>query len=99
MATELDAARLLVYRAATLADNGQTPTTREVSMAKMTATESAQKIIDKAVQIHGGSGVLRGSTVERLYREIRALRNYAGTTEIQHIVIGRGLLGDDCPSY
>lgn len=99
MATDLEAAQLLVYRAATLADKGLTATTREASMAKMTATESAQRIIDKAVQIHGGSGVLCGSIVERLYREIRALRIYEGTTEIQHIVIGRGLLDDDVPRY
>jgi acyl-CoA dehydrogenase len=91
MATELDAARLLVYRAAYLKDHGQDPITKESSMAKLYATEAAQRIIDQALQIHGGSGVVKGSILERLYREIRPLRVYEGTSEIQHLVIA-GLL-------
>jgi acyl-CoA dehydrogenase len=92
MATELDAARLLVYRAAWHKDHD--PQSREgtnVAMAKMFATEAAQRIIDRAVQLHGGSGVLEGSVVERLYREIRPLRIYEGTTEIQKLIIGGAL--------
>lgn len=92
MATELEAARLLVYRAAWKKDQGTARVTRESSMAKFYATEVAQRIIDQAVQIHGGQGVVRGSVVERLYREIRALRIYEGTSEIQRIVIARELL-------
>lgn len=98
MATRFEAARLLVYRAATLADEDEENTTREASMAKLAATESAFRIIDQAVQIFGGEGVLRGFVTERLYREVRALRIYEGTTEIQHLVIGRALLKDD-PDY
>jgi acyl-CoA dehydrogenase len=90
MATELDAARLLVYRAAWLKDRGESAAA-EVAMAKMFATESAQRIIDRAVQLHGGLGVTEGTTVERLYREIRPLRIYEGTTEIQKLILG-GLL-------
>ncbi len=91
MATELDAARLLVYRAATEKDVG-TPDATSVAMAKMFATEAAQRIIDRAVQLHGGLGVTRGSAVEQLYREIRPLRIYEGTTEIQKLIIGEALL-------
>jgi acyl-CoA dehydrogenase len=91
MATELDAARLLVARAAHLRDQGERAST-EAAMAKMYATEAAQRIIDHAVQLHGGSGVIEGSEVERLYREIRPLRIYEGTTEIQKMIIARGLL-------
>ncbi len=87
MATELDAARLLVFRAAWLKDQGQKART-EVAMAKLHATETAQRIIDRAVQLHGGRGVLHGSVVERLYREIRPLRIYEGTSEIQKLIIG-----------
>jgi acyl-CoA dehydrogenase len=87
MATELDAARLLVYRAAWTKDRGAARVTRESSMAKLYATEAAQRIVDAAVQIHGGIGVMRGSVVERLYREVRALRIYEGTSEIQRLVI------------
>lgn len=93
MATELDAARLLVYRAAHAKDSGCERVTLEASMAKMFATEAAQRVIDRALQLHGGSGVVRGSAVERLYREIRALRIYEGTTEIQRVVIAGILLG------
>ncbi|HZS44714.1 MAG TPA: acyl-CoA dehydrogenase family protein [Blastocatellia bacterium] len=91
MATALDAARLLVYRAAWLADTTDEKTTRESAMAKLATTESAQKIIDNAVQIHGGNGLVKGATVERLYREIRALRIYEGTSEIQKLVIAKTL--------
>ena len=92
MATELDAARLLVYRAAWLKDQGQERLTSESAMAKLFATEAAQRIVDRAVQIHGGTGVERGSIVERLYREVRPLRIYEGTSEIQRIVIAREVI-------
>ncbi|HAF15994.1 MAG TPA: acyl-CoA dehydrogenase [Blastocatellia bacterium] len=92
MATELDAARLLVYRAAYLKDMGGVRVTREASEAKLYATEAACRIVDSAVQIHGGSGLVRGSVVERLYREIRALRIYEGTSEIQKLIIASQLL-------
>ena len=91
MATLLDAATLLTYRAAWLRDQGQR-ITREAAMAKMTATENAQKIIDMAVQLHGGMGVKKGYIVESLYREIRALRIYEGATEVQQLIIGRDIL-------
>ena len=91
MATLLDAATLLTYRAAWLRDQGQR-ITQEAAMAKMTATENAQKIIDMAVQMHGGMGVKKGCIVESLYREIRALRIYEGATEVQQLIIGRELL-------
>jgi acyl-CoA dehydrogenase len=93
MATELEAARLLVYRAALTRDSGRKPrVTLESAQAKLFATEAAQRIIDQAVQIHGGYGVMKGFEVERLYREIRALRIYEGTSEIQHLVIASQLL-------
>jgi acyl-CoA dehydrogenase len=92
MATELDAARLLVARAAHLRDTTEGRVSTEAAMAKMFATEAAQRIIDKAVQLHGGAGVCLGSEVERLYREIRPLRIYEGTTEIQKLIIAKGLL-------
>ncbi len=92
MATELAAARLLVYKAALTRDRGlKTRITLESSQAKLFATEAAQRIIDQAVQIHGGLGVVRGVEVERLYRVIRALRIYEGTNDLQHLVIA-GLL-------
>ena len=91
MATMLDAATLLTYRAAWLRDQGQR-ITREAAMAKMTATENAQQIIDMAVQMHGGMGVKKGCIVESLYREIRALRIYEGATEVQQLIIGKDLL-------
>lgn len=91
MATALDAASLLTYRAAWLRDQGQR-ITQEAAMAKMTATENAQHIIDMAVQLHGGMGVKKGHIVESLYREIRALRIYEGATEVQQLIIGRELL-------
>lgn len=91
MATGIDAARLQTYRAAWLRDRGG-PVTREVAMAKMAATESAQCAIDRAVQIFGGRGVVHGEIVERLYRDIRALRIYEGATEVQKLIIARELL-------
>lgn len=91
MATLLDAAALLTYRAAWLRDQGQR-ITREAAMAKMTATENAQQIIDMAVQMHGGMGVRKGQIVESLYREIRALRIYEGATEVQQLIIGKDVL-------
>ena len=92
MATELDAARLLVYRAAWKKDTCTERVTLESAMAKLYATEAAQRIIDAAVQSHGGAGVVKGATVEHLYREIRALRIYEGTSEIQKLVIAGQLL-------
>lgn len=92
MATELHAARLLVYRAAWKKDAGVDRVTTEAAMAKLYATEAASRIIDAAVQIHGGTGVVRGSVVERLYREVRALRIYEGTSEIQKLIIAGQLL-------
>src|SRR5262244_2928499 len=92
MVTEFEAARLLVYRAAHLKDNGAERSTREASEAKLFATEAAGRILDQAVQIHGGSGLVRGSAVERLYRDVRALRIYEGTSEIQKLVIANQLL-------
>jgi acyl-CoA dehydrogenase len=92
MATELDAARLLVYRAAWMKDRGDARIPREASMAKLFATEAAQRIVDRALQLHGGLGVVRGIPVERLYREVRALRIYEGTSEIQRLVIANHLL-------
>ena len=91
-ATEVDAAALLVYRAAWVKDQGAPRVTREAAMAKMYATEAAQRVIDRAVQLHGGAGVTKGVKVEELYREIRALRIYEGATEVQKIVIARELL-------
>ena len=92
MATELRAARLLVYSAAWLKDRGADRITVEAAMAKSYATEAAQRIIDDAVQIMGGAGVLLGNPVERLYRAVRALRIYEGATEIQRLIIGGALL-------
>ena len=92
MATEIDASALLVYRAAWTKDSGAKRITREAAMAKMYATESAQRVIDHAVQIMGSLGVVSGSAVEELYRDIRPLRIYEGTTEIQKIIIAREVL-------
>lgn len=92
MATSLDASRLLVYRAAYLKDAGDERSTREASEAKLFATEAGSRIIDQAVQIHGGAGLVRGEVVERLYREVRALRIYEGTSEIQKLIIANQLL-------
>ena len=92
MITELDAARLLVYRAAYARDTSTGRVTREASEAKLFATEAAGRIIDSAVQIHGGMGLVTGTVVERLYRDVRALRIYEGTSEIQKLVIAGQLL-------
>ena len=91
-ASEVDASALLIYRAAWSKDQGAARVTREAAIAKMFATEAAQRVIDRAVQLHGGLGVTRGVAVEKLYREIRALRIYEGATEVQKIVIARELL-------
>lgn len=91
---ELHASRLMVYRAATAHAAGDTLAGAYSSAAKMYATEAAQRIIDRAVQIHGGQGVRKGTAVERLYRDIRALRIYEGTTEIQRVVLSRALTTD-----
>jgi acyl-CoA dehydrogenase len=92
MATDIDAAALLTARAAWKRDVLRQPTTREAAMAKMTATENAQRVIDAAVQMHGGQGVRSGVKVESLYREIRALRIYEGATEVQKLIVARELL-------
>jgi acyl-CoA dehydrogenase len=91
MANDIDAAALLTYRAAWLRDQGRSVTV-EAAMAKMTATETAQRVIDRAVQIFGALGVVSGSIVERLYREIRPLRIYEGATEVQQLIIARGIV-------
>jgi acyl-CoA dehydrogenase len=93
MALGVDAAALLVYRAAWTKDQGAARVTREAAMAKLYATETAQTVIDKAVQLHGGDGVRRGHIVESLYREIRALRIYEGASDVQKIVIARQTMG------
>jgi acyl-CoA dehydrogenase len=95
MATAIDASALLVYRAAWTRDTTGARITSEAAMAKSFATESAQRVIDDAVQILGARGVVEGSVVETLYREIRPLRIYEGATEVQHLVIARELLADD----
>ncbi len=92
MALNVDAAALLVYRAAWAKDMGAARVTREAAMAKLFGTERAQRVIDKAVQIHGGDGVRRGHIVESLYRDIRALRIYEGASEVQKVVIARQML-------
>jgi len=92
MATELEAARLLVYQAAWAHDVGNADAKQKSSMAKLYATEAAQRIVDQALQIHGGNGLIAGSIMERLYRDVRALRIYEGTSEIQQLVIALGLL-------
>lgn len=92
MATGIEAASLLTWRAAWLRDEQKVPATSEVAMAKMSATEHAQRVIDGAVQLFGGAGVRRGQVPERLYREIRALRIYEGATEVQQLIIARSLL-------
>ena len=92
MATEIDAARLQTYRAAWLKDRGEEVPTREIAMAKMAATESAQRVIDRALQMFGGRGLVKGEIIEHLYRDIRALRIYEGATEVQKLIIARELL-------
>jgi len=92
MATAIDAAALLTYRAAWMRDVQGANTTKEAAMAKMSATESAQMVIDATVQMFGGLGVMRGNIAEKLYREIRALRIYEGATEVQKLIIARAVL-------
>jgi acyl-CoA dehydrogenase len=92
MATELEASRLLVHQAAWMNDCGEDRFKQKSSMAKLFATEAAQRIVDQALQIHGGKGVVVGAVVERLYRDVRSLRIYEGTSEIQKLVIARSLL-------
>jgi acyl-CoA dehydrogenase len=92
MAADIDGAALLAYRAAWLRDVRGERTTKEAAMAKLTATEAAQRVIDAAVQMHGALGVTHGQAVERLYRDIRALRIYEGATEVQKLIIGREVL-------
>jgi acyl-CoA dehydrogenase len=92
MAVAIDASALLIYRAAWAYDTGTNRVTREAAMAKLHATESAQRVIDDAVQLFGGRGVVSGAVVEQLYREVRALRIYEGTSEIQKIVIANQVL-------
>jgi len=94
MAVELDAAALLVYRSAWTKDAGAARITREAAMAKLYATEAAQRIIDTAVQLHGGDGVRSNHAVETLYREIRALRIYEGASDVQKIIIARAVLSE-----
>jgi acyl-CoA dehydrogenase len=97
MATELDAARLLVFRAAWEKDRGADRITVPAAMAKSFATEAAQRIVDRAVQLTGGLGVLVGTRVEYLYRAVRALRIYEGATDVQRLVIGTALLAEQAP--
>ncbi|OYU40245.1 MAG: acyl-CoA dehydrogenase [Pseudorhodobacter sp. PARRP1] len=93
MALQIDASALLIYRAAWVKDQGAARVSREAAMAKLYATEAAQKVIDMAVQLHGGDGVRHGVVVEALYREIRALRIYEGASDVQRVVIARSILG------
>ena len=93
MALDVDAAALLIYRAAWTKDMGAARVTREAAMAKLFATDHAQDVIDKAVQLHGGDGVRRGHIIESLYREIRALRIYEGASDVQKVVIARQVMG------
>jgi len=92
MATELEAAKLLVYQAAWAHDSTDAEAKLKSSMAKFYATEAAQRIVDQALQIHGGSGLIADSIMERLYRDVRGLRIYEGTSEIQKVIIARNLL-------
>jgi len=94
MATGIDAGALLTYRAAWMRDAGKR-VTKEAAMAKLTATETAQQVIDAAVQMFGGQGVVSGETVESLYREIRALRIYEGASEVQLLIIAREVLAQE----
>ena len=93
MAVDIDASALLIYRAAWTKDSGAPRITREAAMAKLFSTDQAQKVIDKAVQLHGGDGVRSGQKVEELYRDIRALRIYEGASDVQRVIIARQTLG------
>ena len=95
MALGIDASALLIYRASWTKDQGAARITKEAAMAKLFATEQAQQVIDKAVQLHGGDGVRKGHIVERLYREIRALRIYEGASDVQKIIIARQALTEE----
>ena len=95
MSLDIDASALLIYRAAWTKDNSADRITREAAMAKLFATEAAQRVIDEAVQIFGGSGVVSGFAVEQLYREIRALRIYEGASEVQKLIIASQTLKDN----
>jgi acyl-CoA dehydrogenase len=97
MALKIDAAALLVYRAAWQQDVGGTDNRRAAAMAKLHATEAAQQVIDMAVQMHGGAGVTRGVKVEELYRDIRSLRIYEGASEVQRQIIAKDLLKGTAP--
>lgn len=92
-AVELEGSRLLVHQAALTKDQGQARVTYEAAVAKLFSTEAAQRIIDRCLQVHGGNGVVKGAAVERLYRDVRALRIYEGASEVQRLVIARHLLG------
>jgi acyl-CoA dehydrogenase len=95
MALDIDASALLVYRAAWARDTSSARITREAAMAKLYATEAAQRVIDTSVQLHGGDGVRKGHVVERLYREVRALRIYEGASDVQRVIIARTVLAGD----
>jgi acyl-CoA dehydrogenase len=97
MALKIDAAALLVYRAAWTKDSGAARVTREAAMAKLYATDTAQEVIDAAVQLHGGWGVVHGHPIECLYRDIRALRIYEGASEVQKVIIARQTLAQEMP--
>jgi acyl-CoA dehydrogenase len=92
MAQQIDASALLVYRAAWLKDSRRGRFSREASMAKLFATEEAQRVVDRAVQLHGGDGVRKGHIVERLYRDVRALRIYEGASDLQRLIIAADML-------
>ncbi len=94
MAAAIDAAALLAYRAAWLRDTSGARITKEAAMAKMFATESAQRVIDRALQMLGGRGVVHGNTLERLYRDVRALRIYEGATEVLQLIVGKAVLAE-----
>ncbi|MGB0507748.1 MAG: acyl-CoA dehydrogenase family protein, partial [Pikeienuella sp.] len=94
MAMDVDAAALLIYRAAWTKDQGALRISREAAMAKLFSTDQAQQVIDKAVQLHGGDGVKSGQMVERLYRDIRALRIYEGASDVQRVIIARQTMTD-----
>ncbi|MFO0998129.1 MAG: acyl-CoA dehydrogenase family protein [Alphaproteobacteria bacterium] len=92
MAADVDSAALLIYRAAWTKDSGAARVTREAALAKFVATEAAQRVVDRAVQLHGGLGVMKGSKVEALYRDVRALRIYEGATEVQKVIVAKSIL-------
>jgi acyl-CoA dehydrogenase len=92
MVADVDGAALMVYRAAWTKDQGAARVTREAALAKLVATEAAQRVVDRAVQLHGGLGVTKGARVEALYRDVRALRIYEGASEVQKLIIARATL-------